>query len=134
MIYSIPQTKFVFNGGIYKNKLFDPFSQSNNLNENQLKWLREAEFTNGRVSFISNFLLFIVPTEDFIPTVSLYFIYLLVFEKYRFYKNFTNFNLKPDIQPGKIIYYLPYSLPFSNLELFIIRISMLISLLEFTLN
>lgn len=126
IINNIPPTDFIFNGGVTKNKLLDLFNQSNNLNNEQLKFLREAEFTNGRISFISNFIVTVVPTQDLIPICGVYMFYLILFEIYRNNKFFNNLKMKKNVQPGLLLPYIPYIEKITNYELYFVRISMII--------
>ena len=50
---SKPVTSFIFNGDLPKIGYFDPFNITKFLNQEQIKFSREAELQNGRLSLFS---------------------------------------------------------------------------------
>ena len=125
---SKPVTSFIFNGDLPKIGYFDPFNITKFLDEEQIKFYREAELQNGRLSLfslsINNF--FDIQKHDDKIILFIYLFYLICFENYRYFKVFDKFQIKKHIQPGCIIYYIPFIKKWSDYELFFIRISMII--------
>lgn len=133
---SKPVTSFIFNGDLPKIGYFDPFNITKFLDEEQIKFSREAELQNGRLSLfslsINNF--FDIQKHDDKIILFIYLFYLICFENYRYFKVFDKFKIKKNIQPGCVIYYIPFFKRWSDYELFFIRISMIIYLFNILNN
>lgn len=118
---------FNFYGEIPQLGLFDPFNITNSLPEKEIKFWRECELQNGRLSLFSNLLPFFINlnNNDYNIIINFYLFYLICFEFYRtdklFNKNYLNFFS----QPGYYNYYIPLNIKICNLEIFIIRFSMI---------
>ena len=133
---SKPSTSFIFNGDLPRIGYFDPFNITKFLNEEQIKFSREAELQNGRLSLfslsINNFLN--IQNNDDRNILLIYLFYLICFENYRYFKVFNKLQLKKNIQPGCIIYYIPFIKTWSDYELFFIRLAMIIYFLKILNN
>lgn len=121
-----PKTSFNFYGDY--NYYFDPLNITNTLTETQIKFWRESELQNGRICLFSNIITNIFSINHYEKILIIYLFYLICFEYYRYNKYYNNI-FTPNIhQPGYYNYYIPFNVNLSNLELFCLRISMILYL------
>lgn len=138
-----PVTKsFNYNGDIPPIGFFDPLRITANSDEKTLKYVREAELHHGRIAMIASLIL---PALDYYDKNDLAInvfsrnhgelnklglLYMAIFEFARMktlYKNPTErlFELKDNVQPGTLNYYVPFDENQANKELSNGRLAMI---------